>query len=52
VARLLSWAERVSSVRGIIVLGSVAQIGTEDALSDLDVMIITTKPRQQRTNRL
>jgi hypothetical protein len=48
VARLVSWAERVSSVRGIIVLGSVAQIGTEDALSDLDVMIITTRPRQLR----
>jgi aminoglycoside 6-adenylyltransferase len=46
VARLVSWGEKVSSVRGIIVLGSVAQVGTEDALSDLDLLIVTTKPRE------
>jgi len=48
VARVVSWAERVSSVRGVIVLGSVAQKGTEDALSDLDLMVITTKPWKLR----
>ncbi|MDQ1458399.1 MAG: hypothetical protein QOH28_4019, partial [Actinomycetota bacterium] len=42
VAQVVSWAERVPSVRGLVVMGSVAQIGTEDALSDLDLMIITT----------
>ena len=31
-----------------MVMGSVAQSGTEDALSDLDVMLITTKPRELR----
>ena len=31
-----------------MVLGSAAQRGTEDALSDLDVMLITTKPRELR----
>ena len=47
-ARLVSWAEKVSSVRAVMVLGSVAQSGSEDALSDLDVMMITTKPRELR----
>jgi aminoglycoside 6-adenylyltransferase len=48
VAKVVSWAERVPSVRGIIVVGSVAQTGTEDALSDLDLMMITTKQRRLR----
>jgi aminoglycoside 6-adenylyltransferase len=47
-ARLVSWAQSASSVRGVLVMGSVAQIGTEDALSDLDVMLITTRPRELR----
>ena len=47
-ANLVSWAEKASSVRGVMVMGSVAQTGTEDALSDLDVMLITTKPRELR----
>jgi len=48
VANVVSWAERISSVRGIIVVGSVAQIDTQDALSDLDLIVITTKPRHLR----
>jgi len=47
-AMLVSWAEKASSVRGVMVMGSVAQTGTEDGLSDLDVMLITTKPRELR----
>lgn len=48
VAKLVSWAEQASAVRAIIVLGSIAQPGAEDELSDIDLMLITTKPRWLR----
>jgi hypothetical protein len=47
-ANLVSWADGEPSVRGVIVMGSVAHADAADALSDLDLMVITTKPRRLR----
>ena len=43
--RFVGWCEDQRSVRAVILLGSTARDGAADELSDLDLMVITTRHR-------
>jgi predicted nucleotidyltransferase len=44
--RFIGWCRGERSVRSVILLGSMARDGAADELSDLDLMIVTTRPRK------
>jgi aminoglycoside 6-adenylyltransferase len=44
--RFVEWSRTERSVQGVVLLGSAAQDGAVDALSDIDLMVITNQPRR------
>lgn len=44
--RFVGWCADQRAVRAVILLGSVAREGAHDALSDLDLMVVTTRLRR------